>query len=247
MEKTCGSCDKQLGFMDGKIIVQDGVICKACWKKAGFNTITDPALGKNYSVSDINKLIQNGGGKAYITQNTRNYGPIVFDNISKKAVIKGLLSSISVDYKDIISAEILEDGNSIQKSGVGGAVAGAVLLGPVGALAGGLMGRKKKNVCESLQIKITTKNNSSNAIFVPFITAQTKIDSLSYKSQSKTCQEVMSTLQVIINENENEIENVSTDSTSSTVADELLKYKQLLDSGAITKEEYNVLKNKLLG
>lgn len=225
--------------MDGKIRVKDGVVCKACWKKAGFNT---PALGQNYSVADVNEFIQNGGDRAFIAQNTRNYGPIIFDDISKKVVVKGFLNSTSIDYKDIVNAEILENGNSIQKSGVGGAVAGAVLLGPVGALAGGLMGRKKNNVCESLQIKITTKNNSNNAVFVPFIKTQTKIDSFSYRSDSRTCQEVMSILQVIINENSN-VESLP----SSTVADELLKYKQLLDSGAITEEEYNNVKSKLLG
>lgn len=239
METICGCCNKQLGFMDGKIRVKDGVVCKACWKKAGFNT---PALGQNYSVADVNEFIQNGGDRAFIAQNTRNYGPIIFDDISKKVVVKGFLNSTSIDYKDIVNAEILENGNSIQKSGVGGAVAGAVLLGPVGALAGGLMGRKKNNVCESLQIKITTKNNSNNAVFVPFIKTQTKIDSFSYRSDSRTCQEVMSILQVIINENSN-VESLP----SSTVADELLKYKQLLDSGAITEEEYNNVKSKLLG
>mgnify|MGYP002508039435 CR=1 FL=1 len=31
-----------------------------------------------------------------------------------------------------------------------------------------------------------------------------------------------------------------------SVADELLKFKSLLDSGAITEDEYNVQKNKLL-
>lgn len=52
----------------------------------------------------------------------------------------------------------------------------------------------------------------------------------------------MSILQVIINENSN-VDSLP----SSTVADELLKYKQLLDSGAITEEEYNALKNKFFG
>ena len=34
--------------------------------------------------------------------------------------------------------------------------------------------------------------------------------------------------------------------SSNSIADELIKAKQLLDSGAITETEYNALKNKLL-
>ena len=36
-------------------------------------------------------------------------------------------------------------------------------------------------------------------------------------------------------------------STASSAADELLKFKQLLDMGAITEEEYNAKKAQLLG
>lgn len=244
METRCGCCDKQLGFMDGKIRVKDGVVCKACWKKAGFIPGTDSPLGQNYNIANINELIRNGKGRLFVARNIKNFGVVIFDDMAKKVVVKGTFNSIFIDYKDIVAAEILENGNSIQKSGIGGAAMGAVLLGPIGAVAGGLMGRKKENVCESLKIKITTKNNISNAIFIPFITAQTKIDGFMYKTNSKNCQEVMSVLEVIISENESDKANSG---ASSTIADELIKYKQLLDSGAITEKEYNSIKRKLLG
>lgn len=41
-------------------------------------------------------------------------------------------------------------------------------------------------------------------------------------------------------------ENVAQSVPVQSVADELLKFKSLLDSGAITEDEYNVQKNKLL-
>ena len=51
-------------------------------------------------------------------------------------------------YSEIVSFELLEDGNSITKGGIGRAVAGGVLFGGVGAIVGGSTGKKKtKGVC----------------------------------------------------------------------------------------------------
>ncbi|EPZ54444.1 hypothetical protein H477_3583 [[Clostridium] sordellii ATCC 9714] len=50
------------------------------------------------------------------------------------------------NYKDIIEFELLEDGESITKGGLGRAVAGGVLLGGVGAIVGGVTGIEKQTL-----------------------------------------------------------------------------------------------------
>ncbi len=63
-----------------------------------------------------------------------------------------------------------------------------------------------------------------------------------YKAACKNAQEVLSMLNVITNQ---QAENNDRGDTISS-ADEIKKYKELLDSGTITKEEYEAKKKQLL-
>ncbi|KGF09209.1 hypothetical protein HMPREF1635_04535 [Clostridiales bacterium S5-A14a] len=37
MAKNCSICGKKLGFLDGKIVISDGVVCTPCWSSAGLD------------------------------------------------------------------------------------------------------------------------------------------------------------------------------------------------------------------
>ena len=52
-------------------------------------------------------------------------------------------SNIVFNFNDVVSYELIQDGESITKGGVGRAVAGGILFGGVGAVVGGLTGKKK--------------------------------------------------------------------------------------------------------
>ena len=63
-----------------------------------------------------------------------------------------------------------------------------------------------------------------------------------YKSASSIAQDIISILEIISHENE-----VSKNSSSSdSIAEEIKKYKELLDIGAITQEEFDAKKKQLL-
>lgn len=49
-------------------------------------------------------------------------------------------------FNDIIDYEINEDGETVSKGGLGNAVAGGLLFGGVGAIVGGVTGKKKQNL-----------------------------------------------------------------------------------------------------
>ncbi len=48
------------------------------------------------------------------------------------------------EFSNLLNFELLEDGETITKGGLGRAVAGGLLFGGVGAIVGGVTGGKKK-------------------------------------------------------------------------------------------------------
>lgn len=48
MAKKCSICGKKLGFLDGKIVISDGVVCTSCWASAGL----DMSFRAMYSASN---------------------------------------------------------------------------------------------------------------------------------------------------------------------------------------------------
>lgn len=146
-------------------------------------------------------------------------------------------------YDEIIDCELLEDGDSLTKGGLGRAVAGGILFGGVGAVVGGVTGGKKtKSIVNSLRIKITLNSMSDPVTYINLITTPTKTSSFVYKSIEEIAQQILSVFSVILQE-----KDAGTESQANSSADEIRKYKELLDDGIITQEEFDVKKKQLLG
>ena len=79
----------------------------------------------------------------------------------------GLKAKDYLSYDDILDINVINDNEVIKKSGAGGAVGGALLFGPIGMVAGGLMsrGKKKKEVTEKLHINLILKNGNVKTIY----------------------------------------------------------------------------------
>ena len=164
-----------------------------------------------------------------------------------KGLIPTFNNAMPYCYDDIIDFELLEDGSSIVKGGVGRAIVGGVLFGGVGAIVGGATGKKKaKQICTSLSIKITINNMAHPVEYIKIITTETPKSSFVYKSSYQVAQEIISLLQLICSQRKvtNEIPDMLAQQTS--VADEIRKYKALMDDGIITEEEFLVKKRQLL-
>lgn len=147
------------------------------------------------------------------------------------------------NYSDIVDYELLEDGESIASGGLGRALVGGVLFGGVGAIVGGVTGGKKsKPICNSLRIKITTNDINNPTVYVDFLNTSTKKDNIIYKTWFDLAQKCLSTLQLITNGNKEEIKDKPVESN----ADEILKFKNLLDQGIISQEEFEIKKKQLL-
>lgn len=165
------------------------------------------------------------------------------------------------EYKELLEAEILEDGNSITKTSrtgqVGGALLGGILLGGVGAIIGGLSSQKNHiDKVSSLDLKLTVNNTNSPMFIVNFFKEDKGLDKNDYlyKDYLEKARKWHSLMRVIIEQadahdnEENKVleEQEKTNNSSMSIADEIKKLKTLLDEGILSDEEFYKLKSKIL-
>ncbi len=94
-----------------------------------------------------------------------------------------------------------------------------------------------------MYILFTTKISTTPTIRLPFAVFKTDLDSLTYSACKLDAETIIAKLNQVISRND----IVSTQSTVvPSVADEIAKYKSLLDAGAITQDEYDAKKKELL-
>lgn len=154
-----------------------------------------------------------------------------------------------VDYKDIIDFEVIQDNESIVKGGLGSAIVGGALFGDTGAIVGGITGRRKiAAVVQKLDLIVRINDMENPLIQMSFIKKSVERNSYTYSSILKEVQEALSVLSIIVNDNSEISADVppTIQNNVGSAADEILKYKQLLDMGVITQEEFEAKKKQLL-
>lgn len=255
LKATCSVCNKEIG-MNRKRIANKGWICNSCYKEANLKPtdFTYKSITK-WTVDDFKTAIEaNKENKVELNSfnPTKKIGSFIeFDDNQQKWLVPGFLGnkkkSIVYDYSDIVDFELLEDGESIATGGLGRALVGGALFGGAGAIVGGVTGkRKNKGVCNNLEIKVTINDINNPAVFIKFVTSSMKKNGFLFKSMYEDAQECLSTLQVICDQQNVPEENVNSSSSAPSAAEEIKKYKELLDLGAISEEEYELKKKELL-
>lgn len=161
-----------------------------------------------------------------------------YDNIHKFSEI--------VDFEYLENGVSLGDQNSIIRAGVGG-----ILFGGIGAIVGAGTGKKKtEELIKQMQIKVIFNNIDTPECYIDFLGFQkngAKKTSREYKGAFAKAQECLSILSIIVKRNQHNTDSSSDEKSGTSVADELLKFKQLLDMGAISQEEFDKKKIELLG
>ena len=259
MAKICAGCGKEMGMFNGKVQVKDKeYFCNSCWEKAGFNTWGDlmdkPQM---YTSKDILEMIN--GNKAHdfsikdfvvtsdicpsakFNDDTRQMilADHVFVYVTSDPQRKRPENYTMFSYDQIVSFELLENGESVASGGVGRAALGGVLFGGVGAVVGATT-RSYKSVCEELKIKVTVRNYKDPAFYIPLIVLQTNKSSSDYKEKMKMAQNILSKLQLITSADTQD-KPATTDKF-----EEIKKYKNLLDEGIISQEDFENKKKELL-
>jgi len=152
-------------------------------------------------------------------------------------------------FDELYDYELMEDDSQVTKGGLGMAVAGGVLFGGAGAIAGGLTGKKKaKKEVESLVLKINLNDIEFPCVMIPYITKSTKTKSNAYIDAFNTAQETISCLDIVLRMEEAAKANAaSSPAPAADPAEQIMKLKELLDMGALTQEEFDLKKKEILG
>lgn len=170
---------------------------------------------------------------------TSKFGSIKVDDKKKLFKTNGKI----IPFTDLISFELLENGNKITEGGIGAgrAILGSVALGNSGAAIGGLSKVKKKDIefCTSLKILLTLKNQKQGTLIIPFIVFKTDKSKSIYLQAETNAKSTIAGLNYILDSSLN-----SADDSNSF--DELKKFKELLDLEIITQEEFEMKKKSLL-
>ena len=268
-KKTCDICNAKLGFFNKFKLTSGDIICPACVQETALGNVWTKDNVKTSSIEDIKtrqikvkEIIEENTERVNEFKATIYVGNLIwFDDTHKYFALPyknaGINMSYIFEYKDLLAFEVLEDGSTITKGGLGKALVGGFFFGLAGALAGGTS-KTSKPMCDKLDIKITTRVSDYPVVYINVIKTQIKKSNFLYKALFQKVQEALSKFQIIIDELEQEKEqqreekeekryqNTEASKNILSVADEIKKLKELLDVEAITQEEYNTQKNKLL-
>lgn len=165
---------------------------------------------------------------------------IWIDNTNKKMMISVKMyksPTLLIAFDNVKSYIVKRNQDEIiKKSGVGRAIVGGTLFGTEGAVVGAATGNstiKKETRDLILYIQLFKSIDGKKEVGIPFMLGKQR------SHMTGTIEECISFLdEIIVDE---------TDVSNYSSADELRKFKELLDDGIITQEEFELKKEQLLG
>lgn len=131
-------------------------------------------------------------------------------------------------FEDIVGYNIDENKEQVtkRKGTLGRGIVGGLLAGPIGVLVGGATAKK-----------VTKEQNTKATIQIKVRSSYTPITIVAPNNIAK---------ENVITAIEHMLTQTSTNNLNTGTADELLKYKELLDNGIITQDEFEHKKKQLL-
>ena len=244
MEGNCAICGKKFGVFNLQIEIRDKRrVCTKCWRRAGLRMLDDISRAKEIEAQEIYERIEEAvahedavrvfeatldlGEAAKFNDNTRQMilagHKKVYDSIDPQRKLPGCYGLFR--YDQIVGFELLENGESISTS---------LPFDNIGT----------STDCRELNIKVTVKDYKEPAFYVPMLSYTVNTTSRTFKKKMKTAQDILSKLQLIMNE-KSQHRYEPTD-TPMDKFEEIRKY-MLVDEGIISAEEYEHKRRELLG
>lgn len=197
----------------------------------------------------------------HVNPNIKAYNDYAFitDDINEFIVIV-TPSEIHVHrYSDIVSISYDENGTNVFNKSLGGAVAGGLLFGSVGAIVGSNTAKTTQNKeVRNMTIKILLRSTSNSTIYLKIYECgkdgsvlETKYAKAHYDALMEEVVGIKDIFSIIIDIVDKNIAKQKAAPSihpiqATNIADELIKLAKLKDDGILSEEEFNAQKAKLL-
>lgn len=164
-----------------------------------------------------------------------------FSNNNKRTLI--------LNFEDILSCEILKDGETTYKKSssrtIGGVLLGGALLGGVGAIVGGLGGTTKKNVkVTRLELKLVIRDLQTPNWIITFFDGELQFLLKNATENINQWKDIFSVIIDNVDKSEKGKEDIK--EVAGNIYEQLHKIAELKDKGILTDEEFNTQKTKIL-
>ncbi len=228
----------------------DGYVCQSCMNKTFNHSVRWGKMTVEMVQESIEmqKIMDNRRANFSATDGVGSKFEI--DRTHRLARVNG---KIYLGWDEIVDFSTVDNGKEISRGGWGGMMVGKAIGGNTGAIIGHSAKSKSVRTVTQLDVKIITRNPAFPQILINMIgIGKVKTDTHQYKRISKNTEQILSLLTIVTDSAKNEkyasaAPTQVVHTQTSTAADEIMKYKILMDQGAITPAEYEEKKKELLG
>ena len=102
-------------------------------------------------------------------------------------------------FEDLVSYELIINNQAVVSGGVGQALVAGAMFGPIGAVAGGIVSKRKStSKILNMTLRVTSNDFNKPVIFIDLIRKPVKNTSKEYKDAIENAQRIMGALDVIV-------------------------------------------------
>lgn len=177
---------------------------------------------------------------------------LALDQQDSTVVLVDGLGARRFTHQDILSTEIVEDGNSITRtdrlSQAGGALVGAALLGPVGLLAGAVTGKRiTGGKVKTLELHLIVDDPSAPSFLLCLLNTEMDKSHPRYRTALEWARAWQGRIELLIRKADRENPSGAPLREYGSISAEISRLAELKSAGALTDAEFQQAKQKLLG
>lgn len=102
-------------------------------------------------------------------------------------------------FEDLVSYELIVNNQTVVSGGVGQALVAGAMFGPIGAVAGGVVSKRKTtSKILNMTVRVTSNDFNKPVVFIDLIKKPVKNTSKEYKDAIEKAQRIMGALDVIV-------------------------------------------------
>ena len=102
-------------------------------------------------------------------------------------------------FEDLVSYELIINDQAVVSGGVGQALVAGAMFGPIGAVAGGIVSKRKStSKILNMTLRVTSNDFNKPVVFIDLIRKPVKNTSKEYKDAIENAQRIMGALDVIV-------------------------------------------------